>query len=76
MENVLLTDKASYDKINELIVTHNNTELILKEGYKVLSKNIFYDHKEKIISSNEDSVLSDEDGNIIKIEMFQYHIKK
>ena len=29
--NILETDKASYDKANEIIITHNNTKLILED---------------------------------------------
>ena len=38
--NVIKTDKATYDKKNEIILTYKNTELNLKEGYKLIGKNI------------------------------------
>ena len=49
--NILLSDKASYDKINEIIITYDNTELILEEGYKLIAKNVLYDTQKKILSS-------------------------
>ena len=72
--NIITTDKATYDKINEKIVTYNNTELMLKEGYKLVSKNISYNTLKKILNSNENSIFTDIDGNIIETTMFQYDI--
>ena len=71
----MLTDKATYDKINAIIITENNTELIIKEGYKLKSKNILYNTDKKLLSSDENSIFTDSDGNIIETSMFQYHIK-
>ena len=45
--NILTADRASYDKINEVIITYGNTELILKEGYKLITKNGSYDARKK-----------------------------
>jgi len=72
--NILKANKATYDKKNELINTYENTELILKEGYRLLTKNIVYDSKEKKLNSNQDSFISDSDGNIIETSMFEYLI--
>ena len=38
--NILTADRATYDKINNVIITYDNTELILKEGYKLVTKNV------------------------------------
>ena len=38
------------------------TELILKEGHRVTTKNILYNIGKKIINSNNDSVFTDKDG--------------
>ena len=72
--NILKANKATYDKKNELINTYESTELILKEGYRLLTKNIAYDSKEKKLNSNQDSFISDSDGNIIETSMFEYLI--
>ena len=37
--NILKTDMATYDKMKNIIFTYNNTELLLKEGYKIRAKN-------------------------------------
>ena len=48
---------------------------ILKEGYKLSTKDSVYDTKKKILSSNDNSIFTDEDGNYIETSMFQYNIK-
>ena len=73
--NILKTDKATYDKLEELIKTFSFTEIITVEGYKIQSKNISYLINKKILSSNEESILSDDDGNIIKTSMFQFNLE-
>ena len=74
--NILKTEKATYDKINELIITYDNTELILERNYKLLAKNISYNVESKTLGSDNPSILSDNDGNVIETKMFQYEIKK
>jgi len=73
--NIINTNKATYDKIKDEITTFDSTELILKEGYKLSGKNIFYNTAKKLLQSDENSILSDIDGNVIEISMFQYDIK-
>tara|TARA_B110001454_G_scaffold161540_1_gene151009 strand:+ start:181 stop:579 length:399 start_codon:yes stop_codon:yes gene_type:complete len=45
--NILNTNKATIDKINGIIVTYDNSELILKEGYRIVTKKIIYNTKKK-----------------------------
>ena len=49
--------------------------LVLKEGHKLIAKNISYDIRKKILSSNNDSIFTDNDGNKIETSMFQYQIE-
>jgi LPS-assembly protein len=72
--NSIKTNKASYDKLNELITTYENTELILSDGYNLLGKNIVYETKRKLLSSDKKAVFKDNDGNSISTEMFQYNL--
>ena len=74
--NIFKTDKATYDKKKEIIITYENSEWTLKEGYKLTSNKILYDTIEKVISSDQNSTFSDSDGNIITVNMFQYNMKK
>ena len=66
----------TYDTINEIITAYNNSELVLNDGYKLISSNILYNTKTKIISSNHNSKLTDLDGNSIIVDMFEYHLEK
>jgi LPS-assembly protein len=74
--NLLLSKRATFDKVNELITTYDETELILIEGYELISKNIFYNTDKKILNSNEKSIFKDTEGNIVESTMFQYDIRK
>tara|TARA_B100000686_G_scaffold354899_1_gene468060 strand:+ start:1374 stop:3803 length:2430 start_codon:yes stop_codon:yes gene_type:complete len=72
--NILESDKASYDKINEIIITYENTKLIF-DSYLLTTKNVLYNTEQKILSSNENSIFTDGDGNIIETSMFQYELE-
>ena len=74
--NILKTDKATYNKPEEIIITYQNSELILKEGYNVSTNKIFYDGIKKIIHTDQNAILRDVDGNLVKVDMFQYNIQK
>ena len=74
--NEIYTDRAEYESSKEYIKTYENSELLLKEGYKVLSSQLFYDVKNKMLSSNENTELTDPDGNIILTSMFEYSLIK
>ena len=72
--NILKTEKATYNKIKEKILTYNNTEVTLKDGYKLVAKNISYNITKKILKSNNNTFFTDTDGNIIETSMFHYDV--
>jgi len=74
--NVIKSDKITYDKKNEIMETFSNSELILQEGYKLESNKILYNVLQKTISSDEQSIFTDTDGNIVTVSMFQYNLEK
>ena len=74
--NTLKTDKATYDKNKEFITTFENSKLEIKEGYTLTSNKILYSTIEKKISSNLSSTLKDQDGNLVKVSMFEYQLHK
>ncbi len=74
--NVLITEKASYDKIKEIIIAYDNSDLILDNDYKLTSSNILYDTLNKIVKSDENSIFTDVDGNVVEVTMFHYMLKK
>ena len=49
---------------------------MLEEGYTVSTNKIIYNEVQKIITSNQSSVLTDVDGNIAKVDMFQHSLEK
>ena len=73
--NIIKTDEASYDKFNGEIITKENTTILIKKGYEIVGKNILYQTTKKLLNSNEESVFTDIDGNIIETSMFQYDIR-
>ncbi len=62
------TKKAIYDKKKDVLKTQFFTKINIDRKYKILSKNIFYDRKLEKIFSNDETTISDQDGNIYKIE--------
>ena len=50
--------------------------MTLKEGYKLVTKNVSYSTREKILSSGDSSILTDNEGNYIETDMFTYQIEK
>ena len=74
--NILKSDKATYDKKKEKIITYDNSELLLRQGYKLTSNKIFYSPLEKVMTSDQNSTFTDSDGNIVTVNMFQYHLEK
>ena len=74
--NVLTTKKATYDKLKEIIIAYNNSELILEKGYILKSNNIFYNVLKETISSDQKSIFTDVDGNIVEVTKFNYQLNK
>ena len=74
--NTLKTDKATYDKLKDIIITYKNSELTLNKGYKLISNSIFYNNNNKKISSDQHSILTDSDNNIVMVDMFEYSLKE
>ena len=75
-QNLILTEKAEYDKSKNVAKTLGQTNIITSEEFKVTGKNIFYDNQKKIIYSNDDTIISDKDGNKIFVNMFNYLTEK
>ncbi len=74
--NILKSDRVTYDKSIDIITAFQNSELEMEKNYKLISNRISYDNIKKIISSNQNSTLTDQDGNIVTVDMFEYHLNK
>jgi len=70
--NELFSEYASYNKLDELIETVGPTRIITSGGYEVISANIIFDNKRKLIQSNYKTQITDKDGNKTLVDMFDY----
>jgi len=74
--NIIFTKKAEYNKLNELVRSFGETDIITSEKFRIQGEDIFYDNKKQVIYSNAKSVITDIDGNKIYTDMFNYLTEK
>ena len=74
--NIIKSEKANYNKIENILNTTGKTEVITSNGFKVLSSDVRFDNKQKVISSSKNTTITDRDGNQITLTMFNYIIEK
>lgn len=74
-DNKIITNYAEYNKIEKTLKTKGFTKLITAEGYELTGTDIFFDNKNKIISSSNKSKLIDKENNEIFLDMFNYSTK-
>ena len=74
--NILKTDKAIYEKNNDLLITSKSTNIVTSEGFKIKGTKIKFDNKNKTISSESKATITDKDNNNIIVNMFIYSIEK
>ena len=74
--NEVITEKAEYDKLKDQLTTFKSSKIILKNGYDINSGGILYDNENKVILAQEESDLTDFDGNFISVDMFEYLVEK
>jgi len=75
-KNIIFTEKAEYNKINELVRSFGETDIITSEKFRIQGEDIFYDNKKQVIYSNTKSVITDINGNKIYTNMFNYLTEK
>ena len=76
MNNVITSDAAEYDKTNGTLKTIGLTKIKTSENYEIIGKDIIYEDNKKIIYSENPTEIRDIDGNVIKVDMFNYLILK
>lgn len=76
LNNTIYADEAEYNKDLKTLETFGDTKIVTSEGYILTGQNIFFDNEKKIISSSENSLILDKDGNKIYLEMFNYFVEK
>ncbi len=67
-------EKFTYDKNNEKIFSEFKVNVLLNDRYKLISNELSYFIKEKIIKSQKKSILTDDLNNIIESDNFNYSI--
>ena len=73
---IIISDKINYDRKINLINSEGPTKFNLT-NYKIKSSNVFFDRNKQIIYGDEDTILKDKDGNIIKLKnKFNLNVEK
>ena len=75
-KNIIFAERAEYNKIDELVRSFGETDIITSEKFRIQGQDIFYDNKKQIIYSNTKSVITDISGNKIYTNMFSYLTEK
>ena len=73
-KNEIKTEYAEYLENDEIIFTKGLTLVKTQEKYLLTGKDLFFDNKKKLIKSDQNSILQDQDKNKIYLENFEYFI--
>ena len=73
--NIITAEKAEFNETEEIFKTFGPTNIITSEKYIVSGNNIIINNKNKTISSNEVTSISDPEGNSIELQNFDYEVK-
>ena len=68
----LFSEKVTYFKNKENIISDGKTNIIIKSKYDIVSKNVSFFIKEKIISSKKKTVIRDDGLNVYNLDSFLY----
>ncbi len=71
--NILNAEEAFYSKKQDLLNSIGLTTIVTSENYSFESKNVIFDNKNKIIKSDFPSIITDPNGNIFFVTMFNYN---
>ena len=73
-KNKLFTNFAEYNQIDEKFKTKGETKIITEEKYLLEGQDLLIDYKKKIIKSDKESILVDQEGNKVLIENFEFSV--
>ena len=71
--NILNAEEAFYLKKQDLLNSIGLTTIVTSENYSFESKNVIFDNKNKVIKSDFPSIITDPNGNIFFVTMFNYN---
>ena len=72
-KNILKAEEAYYSKDKDLLNSIGLTKIITSENYILESSDVIFDNKNKIIKSDYPTKISDPDGNVFSVGMFNYN---
>ena len=72
LNNTIETEYAEYNKISKILETRGKTVITTTDNYILQGYDIFADGEKKIIKSEKESILIDNDVNKISLENFEY----
>ena len=72
--NKLFSEYADYNDLTDMLKTKGYTKIITSGGFEVIGSDIFLDNKQKTIYSSNKTQITDQDGNKIFLDMFNYSI--
>ncbi len=75
-ENIVKTNYAEFNNINDTLKTIGSTTFLSAKNYVLEGENIFFDNKNEIIKSDTTAILKDPSGNEIYLENFEYLVKE
>ena len=75
-KNIVKTNYAEFNNINDTLKTIGSTTFLSAKNYILKGENILFDNKNEIIKSDATAILKDPSGNEIYLENFEYLIKE
>ena len=67
----IYTNELKFDQSSQIIHTQDQTKIVQNNKYEIEGKNFLYDKKNKIVSSNQNSKMTDNFGNILELDNFK-----
>ena len=61
------SNKIKYEKKKDLVYSHGDTKIIIKNNYKINSKNLYFDRNQQIIYGDKKAVIYDSKENIFEL---------
>ena len=75
-DNKIETDYAEYNQISKIFTTLGPTKVTTSENYIIEGKDIVFNDGKKVIISDKNALITDNDGNKIYLDNFEYQIEK
>ena len=74
-ENIISAEYAEYNEKTKILRTVGPTQIQTSQKYSIQGKNIIFDNDKRYIRSEENTILVDQENNVINLENFDYQTK-